>query len=50
MSRWYRRIDSNSWSGGEGMEVLTADEALGWCEQHQVDADTIAEHFEIEEG
>lgn len=50
MSRWSRRIDSNSWSGGEGMEVLTADEALAWCEKHQVDAGTIAEHFEIEEG
>ncbi len=50
MSRWSQAIDSNSWSGGAGMKVLTESEALEWCEENGIDADIIAEHFEVEEG
>jgi hypothetical protein len=50
MSKYSRSIDANNWSGGEGMEVLTDAEALAWCERHSVDADVIAEHFQIEDA
>lgn len=50
LSRWSESCGSNGRQGGEGMEVLTKAEALEWCETHDVDADTIAEHFEVEEG
>lgn len=50
MSRWSQPCGSNGTSGGSGIEVLSQAEALEWCENHGVDADVIAEHFEIEEG
>jgi len=33
-----------------GMEILSKEEALQWCEYYDIDADTIAEYFDIEEG
>ena len=50
MSRWSRSCGSNSVCGGEGVEVLSKKAALEWCEEHDVDADVIAEYFEVEEG
>jgi len=51
-TRWGEKVSQNTWSGGEGMEALTPENALIWAEAHNVDADTIAEHFGdlIEEG
>ena len=36
-------------AGGSGIVVLTPNEARNWCETHGVDANTIAQHFEVEE-
>jgi len=35
---------------GGSMEILYKEEALQWCESNDIDADTIAEYFDIEEG
>lgn len=50
LSRWAVSTGNNGRCGGESIEVLTQKEALRWCEEHDVDADEIAEHFEIKEG
>lgn len=50
MSKYSHSCGQNSWTGGDGMEVLTKAEALAWCERYDIDSDVIEEHFEIEEG
>lgn len=35
----------NMRTGGEGIIPLTEQEAIGWCETHEIDADTILKHF-----
>jgi hypothetical protein len=37
-------------SGGSGIQALTPTEALAWCEDAGIDADTIAEYFSVEEA
>jgi hypothetical protein len=49
MSRWAEE-DGNTTYGGSDVVVLTEAEALAWCEENDVDADEIAERFEVEEG
>lgn len=44
MSRWSVSTGQNSWSGGSGIQVLDAQEALEWAERH-LDEDDIAEFF-----
>lgn len=36
--------------GGTDILAMTTDEARAWCETHSIDADTIAQHFDIEEA
>ena len=50
MSCWSTPCGSNGTCGGGGIRVLTKAEALQWCEDRDVDGDTIAEHFEVQEG
>ena len=50
MSRWAESVGSNGRCGGHGIEVLTPAEALEWCEANDVDAETIAKHFTVEEA
>ena len=50
MSRYAKSCGQNSWGGGDGMELLSEAEALAWCEEYDVDADDIAEHFKVQEG
>lgn len=45
MTTYARKVDTNTWSGGEGTRVLTKREALQWCEEHGVDAETILREF-----
>lgn len=49
-SKYGRQISQNTWSGGDGMETLSAADALSWCERHHIDADVISQHFEIEQA
>ena len=49
LTRWFQPI-GNGRGGGSGIQALSAGEALEWCETHRVDADVIAQHFDIEEG
>lgn len=49
-SKWGRQTSQNTWSGGAGIEVLSEGEAIAWCERHQVDADVITRHFEVEDA
>jgi hypothetical protein len=44
-SSWGKQVTQNTWSGGEGLRAMSPAEALQWCEDHEVDADVIAEHF-----
>jgi hypothetical protein len=44
-TRWRERVSQNTWCGGEGMQALSAAEALEWCELHDVDVDVISAHF-----
>jgi len=44
LSRWSQPA-GNMTGGGSGIEPLTADEALLWCEEHDADADTIQAEF-----
>lgn len=50
MSRWSRPCGGNGSCGGSGIEVLTQEQALAWCESRGVDADVISEHFAVEEA
>ena len=50
MSRWSKLVGSNGRAAGSGIEVMSKVDALAWCESHDVDADTIAKHFEIDEA
>jgi hypothetical protein len=49
-TKFSRGAGSGSWTGGDGMEVLTESEALAWCERNGIDADIITSHFKIEEA
>ncbi len=49
-TRWSVPVGNNGSAGGDGIEVLSKAEALEWCETHGVNADTIAEYFEVQEG
>jgi hypothetical protein len=44
MTRWARKVDASSWTGGEGVLPMERDEALAWAEQH-LSADEIEKHF-----
>jgi hypothetical protein len=46
----YASSTGNGRSAGDGMEVLSELSAMQWCETHDVDTDTIAKYFEVEEG
>lgn len=50
MSRWSTPIESNGRGPGSGIEVLSEGEALQWCERHQIDADIISAHFQVEDA
>jgi hypothetical protein len=52
MSRWARSTGPNETSGSTGILAFSDEDALEWCERHEVDADTISEHFDnlIEEA
>jgi hypothetical protein len=45
MTKYGRRVSTNTWTGGRGITPLTADEAFEWCQEHGVDAATIEELF-----
>ena len=49
-SKYSRSYGADSVGGGEGMELLSEEDALAWCEDHGVDADVIAKHFKVQEG
>jgi len=49
-SRYARRVDQNSWSGGEGIIPLTYDEAQDWCERNMTADEYQAEFGAVSEG
>jgi len=49
MSSWSRSNGNGSY-GGDGIKVLSNQEALNWCESRDIDADVIETYFKIEEG
>lgn len=49
LTRWSEPV-GNMRAGGSGIVPLSPEEALTWCETHGVDADTIAEHFDIDDA
>jgi len=49
LTRW-AKIAGDGSGPGEGIEALNKQEALAWCESHDIDADIIAKHFEVEEA
>jgi hypothetical protein len=44
MSRWSRRVDGNTWTGGDGILPVSADQALQWAEAH-LPAEIVEAHF-----
>lgn len=48
-SRWAENYGTTR-GPGQGIIALSAEEALAWCERYNVDADTIANYFKIEEA
>lgn len=49
LSRWAVSV-GNGRTGSEGIQALSTEEALSWCESHGIDADTIAQYFEVEDA
>jgi hypothetical protein len=50
LSRWGEPTPRGGWGSGSGILPLSKAGARAWCEQHDVDADTIAAHFTVEEA
>lgn len=46
---WWEEEDTQSKSD-EQIKLVTKEQALRWCEDRDIEADTIAEHFDVEEG
>ena len=50
MTSYARACGNNSYCGGERITPLTNAEAREWCEDNDVSADIIEEHFTVEEA
>jgi hypothetical protein len=50
MSRYGRSVGNNTTSGSSNIQLYSKEEAFQWCEENDIEADVIAEYFEIEEG
>lgn len=50
MSRWSESCSGGGLCGGSGIRPLTATEAREWCENHDIDAEVIEEHFVVDEA
>jgi hypothetical protein len=50
LSGWREPEGTNGWRGSSGIRALEKEEALIWCESHEVGASTIEAHFEVEEA
>lgn len=46
----YSRPCGDMTGGGSGIIPLETEEARTWCEEHDIDSDTIAKYFTIEEA
>jgi hypothetical protein len=44
MTRFSRKVDQNSWTGGSGIHPMDRAEALEWAEEY-LSADLIEQHF-----
>ena len=49
MTQW-RYDTGNGYCEGSGIHPVTVPEAIVWCEDHEVDADTILKHFDVEDA
>lgn len=49
LTRWATSVAGGR-SSGSGIEALTTQQALEWCETHDVPADTIADSFDVGEA
>ena len=47
LTQWSEPVGNNGRGGCEKIVPMTSEEALEWCENREVDADTISEHFTI---
>ena len=50
MSKYAVNHGPNLVGGSSGLRLLDDAEALAWCEAAEIDPDTIARHFTVEEG
>lgn len=52
LSRYGESVPGNrsAYTEGSGLIALSPAEALAWCEDHEVDAETIEEYFKLEEA
>ncbi|KPK66796.1 MAG: hypothetical protein AMS21_01180 [Gemmatimonas sp. SG8_38_2] len=50
MSSWGKPAGNNEIHGSTGIIALSEEEAIQWCEEHEIDADDIEEHFEVKEA
>jgi hypothetical protein len=48
---WARQVEANSWANGNGIQLLTADEAREYAESAGLSAAEMERHgFSVEEG
>ena len=45
MSKYARKVDQNTWSGGSDITPVSRQAAFEWCQENGVDPDLIAREF-----
>jgi len=50
MTRWCKPCGNNGWTGGSGIQALSKEEALAWCEQREIEVNVIEQFFDVEEA
>lgn len=47
MSHYAKSIGNNTTTGGSNIRPLSTSEAIDWCEENDIDADTIIDEFNL---
>jgi hypothetical protein len=50
LSEYAEPCGGSGYSSGEGWKSLTEEEALIWCEEHEISAEIIERYFKLEEA
>ena len=47
MSHYAKSIGNNTTTGGSNIRPMSTSEAIDWCEENDIDADTIIDEFNL---